>query len=236
MLTVSCAFADGFIYAKGQFIRFSCPGSTDTKAFDINDKDQIVGWYSDDSGRIHGFFKDGSSFSSIDHPDAIGWGTVVTGLNNRGTLVGSYGDGDTVRGFVCNGGKFTPVEYPGVDYTEPFGINNNGTVVGFYWDGHATHGFVYEKGRYKTLDVPGALSTQLYGISEKGQIVGAYLDVDGNSVAFIYEKGVFTHASSWYGVNNRGAIANLQFQDHGNPLPASAHGINNKGHIVGEVN
>ena len=235
MFTVSCAFADGFVYAKGRFLRFRYPGSTETKAFDINDRDEIVGWHRDSSGMIHGFVKAGNTFRSIDHPNASGWGTVITGLNNRGTLVGSYGDGYTVRGFVCNGGKFTPIEYPGVDYTEPFGINNNGTVVGFYWDGLAPHGFVYERGRFKSLDVPGALSTQLYGINEKGQIVGAYLDGDGNSGAFIYEKGLFTQVSSWYGINNKGGIDDMNFEDHGKPQGAFAHGINNKGHIVGEV-
>jgi probable HAF family extracellular repeat protein len=235
MFTASCVFADGFVYAKGKLMRFSYPGSIETKAFDINDRDEIVGWHSDCFGRIHGFVMDGNKFRSIDHPNASGWGTVVTGLNNRGTLVGSYGDGDTVRGFLCQDGKFIPIEYPGVDYTEPFGINNNGTVVGFYWDGLTTHGFVYEKGRYRSLDVPGALSTQLYGVNEKGQIVGAYLDGHGNSAAFIYDKGVFVHVSSWYGINNKGGIAEMYLEDHGDPRGALVHGINNKGHIVGEI-
>ncbi len=242
-----------FLLAHNKCSRFSYPGSIETMPFGINDKNYVVGWYSDSSG-YHGFIKTGERFRSIDHPDAIG-ATFVTGINNKGIMVGCYGSS---RGFTFDGRSFTAIDYPGVDYTEPFGINNNGAVVGFYWDGYATHGFLYAHGSFITLDMPGADATQPYSINDKGQIVGSYyLGAPGYYGAFLYNKDVFTDIAfpgawytSCYGINEEGEIGGGYYDRDGQHaflyssgryapvyVPSSNGsiilGINNRGYVVG---
>ena len=140
------ARADGFLFSGGTYSRFNYPGSTTTMPFAINDNDVIVGWYTDSSGDNHGFVKTGGTFSSIDYPGAVEpFGTTIIGINNSGTMVGSYWDGSVSHGFLYSAGSFTALDYPGAIESQPFGIDSNGDVVGFYWDGTETHGFLYRE-------------------------------------------------------------------------------------------
>jgi hypothetical protein len=75
---------------------FQYPGGSDTQAFGINDKNQIVGSYLDSAGVMHGFVLTDptgpvSHWQTIDDPNGIG-STVVNGINNAGDLVGFYTD------------------------------------------------------------------------------------------------------------------------------------------------
>jgi hypothetical protein len=75
---------------------FNFPGGSDTQAFGINSKNQIVGSYLDGSGVMHGFVLTNplgprSVWQSIDDPNGIG-STVVNGINTAGDLVGFYTD------------------------------------------------------------------------------------------------------------------------------------------------
>ena len=56
------------------------PGYAGTGASGINNRGQIVGFYSSD----HGFLLDHGSFTAIDVPGAIG--TVPSGINERGQI------------------------------------------------------------------------------------------------------------------------------------------------------
>ena len=79
-----------------QLITLQFPGGSDTQAFGINSKDQIVGSYLDGSGVMHGFVLTDpagpvSHWQSIDDPSGVG-STVVNGINTAGDLVGFYTD------------------------------------------------------------------------------------------------------------------------------------------------
>jgi uncharacterized membrane protein len=55
----------------------------------INDAGQMVGYFNDgDTGRPHGFFKDGSAFTTIDVPGAVS--TRVLGITTTGQIVGDF--------------------------------------------------------------------------------------------------------------------------------------------------
>jgi probable HAF family extracellular repeat protein len=89
-----------FVYANGVFSKFHHPeADRQTAAYDINDKGQIVGYYSVDSSLPRGFMYNGSTFQNIDFPGALG--TVVTGINNSGTLIGSAIFSDRQLAFVA---------------------------------------------------------------------------------------------------------------------------------------
>jgi hypothetical protein len=77
-------------------IAYQFPGGSDTQAFGINAKNQIVGSYLDGSGVQHGFVLTNpmgpvSHWQSIDDPNGVG-STLVNGINAAGDLVGFYTD------------------------------------------------------------------------------------------------------------------------------------------------
>jgi hypothetical protein len=80
----------------GRLTTLQFPGGSDTQAFGVNGKDQIVGTYLDGGGVMHGFVLTSplgpkSHWQSIDDPNGVG-STTVNGINNAGDLVGFYTD------------------------------------------------------------------------------------------------------------------------------------------------
>jgi probable HAF family extracellular repeat protein len=134
----------GFLYERGTFTTVDVPfPHIDTGPTGINNRGQIVGFY-DDGTRRRGFLKDGTVFTPLDVPGALG--TLPFGINNHGHIVGIYFtsmDPTGNRGFVYDGQRFTPVHVPTAVLTEPRGINDRGQLVGRYLDEHGEeHGFL----------------------------------------------------------------------------------------------
>jgi probable HAF family extracellular repeat protein len=65
------------------------PNSTNTQCLGINTKGEIVGFYNDAAGAIHGFHYQSGTWTSIDDPNGVG-ATLVNGINDSGTIVGFY--------------------------------------------------------------------------------------------------------------------------------------------------
>ena len=81
---------------NGQLTAYQFPGGSNTQAFGVNTKDQIVGSYLNGAGVQHGFVLSSplgprSHWQSIDDPNGIG-STVVNGINTAGDLAGFYTD------------------------------------------------------------------------------------------------------------------------------------------------
>jgi probable HAF family extracellular repeat protein len=77
-------------------------GANGTFAAGINDAGEIVGWYTDNAGRYHGFLEDGGVVTTIDNPLGTN-GTVVQGINDVGQIVGWYTDSSgNNHGFVAS--------------------------------------------------------------------------------------------------------------------------------------
>ncbi len=112
---------------------------TSTFALGINDRGQVVGYYSAPNGSEHIFVRsaDGSSYSTVDIPGAVAYlgGTGLTGslgINDSGQIAGEYRDvlGND-HGFVRDAdGTIRELNVPGGNTTEVYGINNLGQVVG----------------------------------------------------------------------------------------------------------
>src|SRR5262249_35975993 len=141
------------------------PSATNgTVANGINDSGQIVGDYVGNSPitLTHGFLYDPSSgtYTTLDDPLASqnpGGGTIASGINGTGEIVGSYATGGgmivlTAHGFLLSGGTYTTIEDPlATNGGIAFGINASGQIVGFY--SNATgHGFLLSGGTYTTID------------------------------------------------------------------------------------
>jgi len=99
--------SQGFVYADNAFNLIDVPGAIQTQPSEINNLDQVVGYYEYGSGMlpIHGFVEDGDTFTSIDYPGAVF--TIATGINDKSDIVGYYWDGTTYHGFLA-----TPVPEP----------------------------------------------------------------------------------------------------------------------------
>jgi hypothetical protein len=112
----------------------------------INDQNILAGYYIDDSGLAHGFWRDASGAHSFDYPGALF--TVPTGINVTGTIVGYYSGADAVRhGFVRDqAGNFTSFDDPnaGPQGTTPAAINRSGQITGQFASGTrgVSHGFL----------------------------------------------------------------------------------------------
>jgi hypothetical protein len=124
----------------------------------------------------HGFVR--SAEGQITTLDLAG-DTFLTGVNDRGAIVGYYSGGSFLR---QPNGAVSPIQVPGASQTFVNAINDTGEVVGYYQTITATHGFVLDREGFVTIDVPGASSTEVTGINNHGELVGRFDDAKGAHV------------------------------------------------------
>jgi hypothetical protein len=116
-------------------------------------------------------------------------GTLALGMNNWGTITGTYIDiNDVYHGFLrTTDGSFTTFEARGADTTPgsyngtvPWSVNDLGVVTGNYYDANGfSHGFLREPdGKFTTFDPPGVggSGTSPIAVNLEGAIVGYYTD------------------------------------------------------------
>ena len=167
----------GFVWDRGHVRTFDIPGATNTAAYEINNRGQIVGNYTDGNGVQHGYVLHDGEVTTIDHPRASDTpnltGTRVVGIDDRGRLVGGYGDdAGLIHAWAWTDGRFTDVAPPGGLQVEASEIDNRGRIVGRYLDATPKlRSFLFERGRYTRIDVPGRCDTAAFGINERDQIV-----------------------------------------------------------------
>jgi probable HAF family extracellular repeat protein len=145
----------------------------------------------------------GFVYSTLDDPEG-GDPQVVSGVNNSGTVVGSYDSStDVVTSFVGNDGTYTVVTDPSAmtgdfEGTEAEAINNSGTVVGYYDTASDQNvGFMEVDGSFTDISDPSAATgaftgTEVYGINDVGDMWGEYTAADYGAATFVNIGGVFT--------------------------------------------
>jgi uncharacterized membrane protein len=200
---------------------FDVPGAVNgTQAAGINDRGEVTGVFFDANGNQHGFLrKREGEIVTFDAPNvgygaqaglSYGLGTIPTGINNEGRIVGYYTDANgAYHGFVRSArGKFRVIDDPSSSSspsaTFAQAINDSGTVVGFWYDSNFNyHGFVREvDGSFTTVDPPGDLVAECYHINDLGEVAGDWVDAatgtfhgmllhsDGKLVTFDAPNGV----------------------------------------------
>ena len=204
------------------FVNIDYPGEF-SEPLGVNDHGDVVGFWQDHStGQVHGYYYDGTTYTTLDYPGAAG--TEAVGINNDGVISGLYyTSGSIPYAFIYKNGTFTQLSYPHTPYgTDGQGINNNNEVVG-YWGYYDS--FVYNNGGYTSFNYPGAAVTYGIGINDSGQTSGYYkLTSSGDSFGFFEDGGTFTsiEAPGTYqtfalGLNNAGVVVG-----YGSPTDGSS--------------
>ena len=224
------------------FTSFNVPfaNASNTRAFDINARGDIVGRFFDSSmnGIPRSFhrYNDGTYAPPIDAP-VPNTGTVARGINGRGDIAGKYFDPkypSEAHGFLLTApGAFSgfdvnlPDAIPGqFGSTIANGINNLGMIVGDYTAYAAVPGCVgifglprgflrNTNGTYTELSFPGAIATIPAGIDDAGNIVGTYITVPNppsacNATALATANGFIRDANGNYTTVDPPASAGAQ--------------------------
>jgi hypothetical protein len=177
----------GFILQGSTFTSFSHPKAVwGTALTGINKYNSTVGWYLDSAELAHGFKRySNGGLASLDFPGAS-LGTNPAGINDHGTVAGSFGDTIGEHGFIYHGGTWAKIDFPssGAGTTQVVGISNNNVVVGFNTSNEPYTSFLYANGAFKVISVPNSFSTNVSGISANGVITGNVVYNSGSAGAF----------------------------------------------------
>ena len=230
-LTIPFARAESYT-----FVNIDVPGATSTSPTGINNSGQISGTWYDNANNSHGFLRssDGSTFTTIDPPNAAPNSLRCNGINNLGQVVGSYRETGTnlFRGFVWRSSSgistfdlsgLLPQNIGYLPGTDATGINDRGDIVGPLSD------FATGQGGYlRTADgtltrLQAAFLGQLapFGINNKGEVTGT--SRYGSSYGPVH--GWVRSADGTY----------TQFDFPGTFSYTSLAGRNNFGQFVGDV-
>jgi probable HAF family extracellular repeat protein len=170
--------------------------------------------------------------TTLEYPGANS--TTALGINNRGSIVGSFLDASNRRhGFIYNGRNFTQLDHPSaVRGTTASKINEAGQVVGWYFDAAGLpHGFLYFQGNFISIDFPGSIdnTTLAIGINSRGDIVGLYDATVEITHGFIYQNGQYRTLDAPFGqqaeirgINDSGLIVGDSYDD---PFNGPVHGF-----------
>jgi uncharacterized membrane protein len=205
----------GFLRTAGGMITtFDIPSAATVEAIEVRHIDSsgaLAGTFIDSNIVAHGFFRaaDGT-ITIIDDPKASMAGrdgTVVTGANDNGEIVGNYKTGSLgpshsfLRSAAGTYSEFDPPNTQGPG-SSAAGINDTGTIVGEYGDANLVrHGYLRRpNGSFVTLDDPDAaavsgrganpivnLGTEPLGINDSGAVIGDYSDANGERHGFLWQ-------------------------------------------------
>jgi hypothetical protein len=160
-------------------------------------------------------------FAVVSAPFPLMAWTLAGGLNDQGTVVGTYYDHISLHGYIMDHGTYTSydVPIPGASDTDLTAINNQGDFVGTYFLNDQSYAFSRIKGRLAPVNYPSNTGgiTLLSGINNHGQILGTSSDASG-SLGFVYQDGHFLFT---FRVPFPGAAGTV------------AKGLNDYGEIVG---
>jgi probable HAF family extracellular repeat protein len=178
---------------NGSFsLRNGAPGASVTYGNDINNRGDVLGWFTlDPNGQtgFQGYVLRGNTFIlTFSYPEADVTNTYAIGFNQAGTIVGSFTTttAGVEHGFVRRAhGNFQQLDFPGSVQTEALGINDDGDIVGRYQDTQGTqHGFLLRDGHFTSIDAPPGPDTFAFGINERGKIVGFTVSASGQDIGF----------------------------------------------------
>lgn len=115
------------------------------------------------------------SYTRLQYPGAIY--TDATGINNAGTVVGTYFDANGIpHGYTYDGITYTSINFPGAIYNYAFGVSPLGHLVGSHShtaEAGPYHAFYAQSGSFTEFDYPG-METDARAMNGSGAIIGIY--------------------------------------------------------------
>jgi uncharacterized membrane protein len=180
----------GFMLKNGKLARIDPPHAQFVQVNGINSDNDIVGTFMDLQDRIHGFLYSHKKFTDIGPASTLG----AWGINDQGWVVGGYGDGTTIHGWVWDRKKYRSLDVPGSTETIATAINDGGEILlayippgkGFY------QAATFDGEKYTKLDVPGAEAVWPGGINNSGDITITWGDLQrGAYRGGLFHKGKF---------------------------------------------
>src|SRR5205823_1358416 len=144
--------------------------------YQINVKEQIIGWVEHPKGNRRSFLWDHGKRRYFEAPKGYER-FVVAAINDRGQVVG-HAEGPprpnqppAARAFLWENGRLRDLGALGHDESTAEHINNKGQVIGWLYDARPAatyHTFLWENGAMRDLG-PGTARS----INDRGQIVGS---------------------------------------------------------------
>ncbi|TVQ42193.1 MAG: hypothetical protein EA365_15780 [Gloeocapsa sp. DLM2.Bin57] len=221
------------------FLSAPLPSAPATLVWDLNDNQDIVGYFftTPDFIEAEPYIYSNGNFilpelfpERDDIPDL-----EFSGINNNGQIVGFYFNQDfsDANGFFINQPNFSqietidlePINIPNADKIFPWGINDQGNITGQFRDENGTQGFLLEGEQITTINFPGANLTRARGLNNNNQIVGVFnLPETGDTWrSFIWDNNSFLEiafpgavATLADNINDAGVIVGQYFDSEGN--------------------
>jgi probable HAF family extracellular repeat protein len=199
------AQSHAFVWRDGVMTDLGTLGGSESAAFRINDRGQILGFSSSATGEPHAVL--------WEHGRIVDLGVEsASDINNRGQVVGAATINDEYGVYLWQAGRVTSL---GVPMTYADAINDRGWIVGADWQ-IFPHAYLWRAGTVTDLGTLGG-GTGVVDVNERGQVLGASdVSEDGPSHAFIWEGGRMTDLTP-----------------HGIPEWPNLTGFNNRGDICG---
>lgn len=176
----------GVMYKDGVFTDLTGPaGSIQAVAYGINDAGVVVGEYEDSATIAHGFIWNGTTYTTLDAPNASF--TLGYAINNKNQITIQWGDATfAVHASIYQNGNYKEASVPGATNTYIHGINLRGLCVYSFTDSAgAFHGSLLANGQFYQMDDPsGSDGTFSDGITDTNTIVGTYHPNSTTSGAF----------------------------------------------------
>ena len=160
-----------------------------SRAYDINDRGQIVGDSTNITGYVHAFLYGGSAMNDLG--TLGGSSSYAWGINNSGQIVGmSTIAGDSAyHAFLYDGGNMIDIGTLGGTFATASAINERGQIVGTSTVAGDYHAFLYDGGNMIDLNCllpkgSGWELTDASDINDLGQITG-YGYINGATRGFV---------------------------------------------------
>ena len=224
--------SSAFLYSDGIMTDLGTLGGSDSRAYDINDHGQVVGYSETASGQTEAFLYYNGAMTSL---GTLGGSySVAYGINNSGQIVGTSttASGEN-HAFLYSNGIMTDLgTLPGGSYSYGYDINNLGQIAGGATTASGEHHAVQYSGG--TITDLGTLPfvaqkppSAVRRINDSGQMVGwsgTEIFINGHLIshhhAVLYSDGV---------ILDLGALPLEGWSDEW----SEACDINNLGQVVG---